>query len=383
MLKKIGLFLIFLMLCVPLKVKGEDLITNAKSGILVEVDSGEIIFEKNINDKLSVASMTKMVAQIIILENIESGNLKWDEKLKISENAANMGGSQIWLQPGEIMSVRDLFKGISMASANDATVALAERIAGTEEKFVKMMNNKVKELGLMNTNFANPTGLDQDNHYSTAHDLAIIGRTLLKHEQILQFSAVYEDYLRQDTDNKFWLVNTNKLVRFYEGADGLKTGFTDDAMYCMAVTAKRDNMRLLAIVLGEPTGTIRNNETTALLNYGFNLYTVDQLNKKNEIIKEIRLDKANIDKVNIMLLEDVSILKEKAAEEINYQTELKLDNFKIPVKTGDIVGKLVVKNGDTILREIPVTVTEDINKATFLNLFFKNIRNIIIGEMRI
>lgn len=382
-LKKKIIFLTLLVILIPIKVKGAELIVNARSGILIETSSGQIIFEKNSNEKLSVASMTKMVAQVLILENIESGNLKWEEKIKVSENAASMGGSQIWLQPGEIMTVRDLFKGISMASANDATVALAERIAGTEEKFVAMMNDKVKELGLTNTNFVNPTGLDEDNHYSTAYDLAIIGRELLKHEQILNFSSVYEDYLRQDTDNKFWLVNTNKLIRFYEGADGLKTGFTDAAMYCMAVTAKRDNMRLLAIVLGEPTGTIRNNETTGLMDYGFNLYTVDGLNRKNEIIKEIKLDKASIDKVGIMLLEDVSILREKAAEKINYQTELKLDSFNIPVKKGDVVGKLVIKNGDTILQEVPVTVTEDVNSATFLNLFFKNMRNIIVGQINI
>lgn len=382
-MKRIIKFLLFILLIIPCKVSSQELIPNAKSGILVEVDSGAIIFEKNINDKLSVASMTKMVAQIIILENIESGNLTWDEQIKVSENAANMGGTQIWLQAGEIMTVKDLFKGISMASANDATVALAERIAGTEKKFVEMMNNKAKELGLVNTHFVNPTGLDEENHYSTAFDLSVIGRALLKHEKILEFSSVYEDYLRQDTDNKFWLVNTNKLVRFYEGADGLKTGFTDNALYCMAVTAKKDNMRLLAITLGEPNGSTRNDETTTLLNYGFNLYTIDQLNKKNEIIKEIKLNKSNINKVNLVLLEDVSILREKSVIKGDYQTELKLLDFKLPIKKGDKIGNLIIKSNGVIVREVPITVDQEVKKATFINLFWQNLRNIITGCINI
>ena len=382
-MKRIIKFLLFILLLIPCKVSSQELIPNAKSGILVEVDSGAIIFEKNINDKLSVASMTKMVAQIIILENIESGNLTWDEQIKVSENAANMGGTQIWLQAGEIMTVKDLFKGISMASANDATVALAERIAGTEKKFVEMMNNKAKELGLVNTHFVNPTGLDEENHYSTAFDLSVIGRALLKHEKILEFSSVYEDYLRQDTDNKFWLVNTNKLVRFYEGADGLKTGFTDNALYCMAVTAKKDNMRLLAITLGEPNGSTRNDETTTLLNYGFNLYTVDQLNKKNETIKEIKLNKSNINKVNLVLLEDVSVLREKSVIKGDYQTELKLLDFKLPIKKGDKIGNLIIKSNGVIVREVPITGDQEVKKATFINLFWQNLRNIITGCINI
>lgn len=189
-----------------------DLIKNARSGVLMDASSGQILFEKDKDKRVAPASMTKMVAQIIILENIENGNLSWDEKIKTSENAAGMGGSQIWLQPGEEMTVRDLMKGITMASANDAVVAMAERLGGTEEKFVEMMNNKVKELGLKNTNFVNPTGLDEDNHYSSAYDMAMISKELLNHEQILEFSSVYEDYIRVDTPNKFWVVNTNKPV---------------------------------------------------------------------------------------------------------------------------------------------------------------------------
>ena len=213
-MKNFIIFLITISVIFPIKVIAieDNLLENAKSGILIEKETGEILYEKNKDEKLAIASLTKMTAQIIILENIETGNLKWDEIVTTSANAANMGGTQIWLSAGEKISVEDLFKGISMASANDATVALAERIAGTEKAFVEMMNNKVKELGLKNTVFKNCTGLDEDGHFSTAYDLAIIAKELLNHEEILRFSSVYEDYIREDTANKFWIVNTNKVV---------------------------------------------------------------------------------------------------------------------------------------------------------------------------
>lgn len=189
-----------------------SLIPNATAGVLMDVTTGEIIFEKNKDEQVAVASMTKMVAQIIILEQIEAGKIKWNDVVTTSENASGMGGSQIYLTTGEEMTVEDMMKGISMASANDATVAMAEFIAGSEVEFVEMMNKKVKELGLKNTYFKNCTGLDEQGHYSSAYDMALIARELLKHEKILEFSSVYEDYLREDTDNKFWLVNTNKVV---------------------------------------------------------------------------------------------------------------------------------------------------------------------------
>ncbi len=190
-----------------------DPIGNAKSGVLIEANTGKIIFEKNKNEKVAIASMTKMVAQIIILEQVEAGKIKWSDIVTVSKNAADMGGSQIYISEGEKISIEDLMKGISMASGNDATVAMAEVIAGSEEKFVKMMNKKVRELGLKNTYFKNCTGLDEDGHYSTAYDMAMIARELvINHSEILRFSSMYEDYLRENTDNKFWLVNTNKVV---------------------------------------------------------------------------------------------------------------------------------------------------------------------------
>ena len=276
MLKKIFiLILIFVIFLPTLYVKAEDnitLLSNARSGLLVETSSGNIIYEKNINERVSVASMTKMMGMILVMESLEDGKIRLDEKVKTSKNASDMGGSQIWLSEGEEMLVSDLIKGVMMASANDGIVSLAERIGGTEEKFVAMMNEKAKLLGLKNTNFVNPTGLDEEGHYSSAYDMSIIARELMKHEDIFKYTSVYEDYLRKGTENEYWLVNTNKLIKTFQGADGLKTGMTDNAGYCMAVTAKRNGMRLLAIVLGEENGKVRNQETAELLEYGFSNY---------------------------------------------------------------------------------------------------------------
>lgn len=206
------LWCIFMIIFPKVVLGEENYLSNGKSGLLIEVSSGKILYEKNKDDRLSVASMTKMVALIIIMEKLNNGDITLDEVVTVSKNASGMGGSQIYLETGEEMTVRDLIKGITMASANDATVAMAEKIAGSEEKFVEMMNDKVKDLGLKNTHFVNSTGLDEKDHYSSSYDMAMIAMELLKYEQILDFTSVYEDYLRVNTSNKFWLVNTNKVV---------------------------------------------------------------------------------------------------------------------------------------------------------------------------
>ena len=230
-MKKILISLLFLF---PVIVYAEeDLAPNAKSAIMIEASTGEILFQKNKDEKLPPASMTKMMSMLLIMEEIEKGSLKWDEVITASSNAASMGGSQIFLEAGEKMTVEELLKGISIASGNDATVAMAERISGSEESFVKKMNDKVKELGLKNTHFSNATGLTIDNHYSSSYDMAMIAKELIKHEKILEFTGTYEEYLRKNTESPFWLVNTNRLVRFYDGVDGLKTGFTKEAGYCL------------------------------------------------------------------------------------------------------------------------------------------------------
>ena len=277
-MKKI-LILLLLFISIPL-VKAEeteDLAPNAKSAIMIEASTGEILFQKNKDEKLAPASMTKMMSMLLIMEEIENGNLKWNEMITTSEKASSMGGSQIFLKVGEKMTVEDLLKGVAIASGNDAVVALAERVSGSEEQFVKRMNTRAQDLGLKNTNFINATGLTADNHYSSAYDMSLIAKELVKHEKILEFTSTYEDYLRKDTKSPFWLVNTNRLVRFKEGVDGLKTGFTDEAGYCLTATMKKDNMRLITVVMKEENTSKRSADTTKMLDYGFNIYMVQTI----------------------------------------------------------------------------------------------------------
>lgn len=386
MIKKLLIFIfifIFIFSNIGINPKAEDsLLSNAKSGLLLETSTGTIIYEKNIHDRVPVASMTKMMGMILIMEALEDGKLRLDEKVKVSKNASDMGGSQIWLSEGEEMLVSDLLKGIMMASANDGIVCMAERIGGTEEKFVEMMNNKAKELGLKNTNFVNPTGLDEENHYSSAYDMSIIARELIKHEKIFEFTNVYEDYLRKGTSNEYWLVNTNKLIKTYQGADGLKTGMTDNAGYCMAVTAKRNGMRLLAIVLGESDGKVRNKETAELLDYGFNLYELEMIKKKGDILGSISIDKANINPIDIVSNHDVTVLKKKGEDKKNYKSDLRLNNLKLPINKGDEVGTLIVLDdlGNQI-DKVSVTINQDIKKDNLLKVYLKILLGTIQGEL--
>lgn len=380
-MKKLWLVGIFMLFISPLTVKAEELIPNATSGLLMEESTGTIIFEKEKDKQVPVASMTKMVAQIIILENIESGKVKWDDIVEVSKNASEMGGSQIYLEPGEKMTVKDLFKGISMASANDATVQMAEVIGGSEDNFVKMMNQKVKDLGLKNTHFQNCTGLDEENHYSSAYDMALIARELLQHEEILNFSSVYEDYLRQNTENKFWLVNTNKLVRFYEGADGLKTGHTDAAKYCLAATARRNDMRLIAIVLGEEASKVRNAETISLLDYGFNTVKVQRIKKKGEKVKKIEVDKGTKQKIVLVPSYDVSVLQKKGEKDKKYVVETEVDDISLPIKKNQKLGVIRVKDNDNVVAERDLVSTSDVQKLGYFKLIFNTLRKAVTGNI--
>lgn len=382
-MKKFVVFVILLVVCLsPYKVFAEEeLIGGAVSGVLMEESTGTIIYEKDKDKQVPIASMTKMVAQILILENIEAGKIKWDDVVTVSKNAADMGGSQIYLSFNEKMSVKDLFKGISMASANDATVAMAEYIGGSEEKFVQKMNAKVQELGLKNTVFKNCTGLDEDGHFSSAYDMAVIARELLSHPKIFDFSSVYEDYLRVNTPNKFWLVNTNKLVKLYDGADGLKTGHTDNAGYCLAATAKRNGMRLIAIVLGEDTAKVRNSETSSLLDYGFSNKKVQSIKKESDVIKNIYLDKATSKNVKIYPKKDVNILQDMGVNQKKYKVQNKINDIKLPLKKGDVVGKIMVSENNKTIYTGDLVVKEDVMQLGFMQLFLSNLRGIVTGEI--
>ena len=377
-MRKIWIF-IFLILFIPIRVYGEELnlAENAKSAILIEASTGEVMYQKNVNERLAPASMTKIMSLILIMENIENGNLKWNDIVVVSKNASSMGGSQIFLETNEMMTVEDLVKGICIASGNDATVALAEKIAGTEKAFVKLMNDKAKSLGLKNTNFVNATGLDAEGHYSSAHDMSVMARELVRHEKILEFSSIYEDYLRKNTAKKFWLVNTNRLVKFYSYIDGLKTGYTGDAGYCLTATGKKNDMRLISVVMGEENTDNRTTDTLAMLDYGFNMYSIDKVVNKDKSLGNVRVNLGDIENVDIMLEEDITILNNNQKGKKNITYEINTNNINAPVKKGDVVGKIDVYEEGRYLYSRDITVMNDIEKANIFKVFIRNLRDIV------
>ena len=358
-----------------------DLLTDGKSAILIEATTGKILYEKNSHERYAPASMTKIMSMILIIENIEKGKLKWNDTLVTSEHAASMGGSQIFLQPNEKMSVKDLFKAVAIGSANDATVVFAERIAGTEDKFVKMMNDKVRSLGLKDTNFKNAVGLDTANHYSSAYDMAFMARELVKHEKIFEFTTIYEDYLRQNTDNKFWLVNTNKLIKTYEGADGLKTGYTKEAGYCLTATAKKDNMRLISTIMGSSDSKTRNSNTSTLLDYGYNSYEMQVEVEKGKTVSSKRILKAKDENVKIVPVNDASVLVERGNEKEALNYEIKIDKLKLPIKKGQKVGILKLKDGNKVISKVELTVKKDVKKASIIELYKRSIKSVFTGNL--
>lgn len=376
------LFLLILLLWPSIVFSKEELIENAESGILIEANSGNIIYEKNKDKRVSVASMTKMVAQIIILEEIESGKIHWNDVVSVSKNASDMGGSQIYLEAGEEMSVEDLMKGISVASGNDATVAMAEYISGSEKKFVERMNKKVKDLDLKNTHFVNCTGLDEENHYSSSYDMAMIARELVvNHKEILKFSSIYEDYLRENTDHKFWLVNTNKLISQYKGTDGLKTGHTDNAGYCLAATVKKNNLRLIGIVLGEKDSKVRNQETIKLLDYGFQNVKLKKLKTKGTEVKKVLTLKATQPYYNVVLGETLYVMEDVGTNN-SYQFKVSLFNTSYPIKKNKKIGILEVLHKNRVVSSAYLVADRNVDKLNIFQLYKDNILGIIYGNFR-
>ena len=359
----------------------EDYAPGAKSAILIDNATGKVLFEKNADEKLAPASMTKIGSMLLIMEAIDNGNLSLDDQVTISEEAANMGGSQVFLKAGEVYTVDALLKSVAVASGNDAVVALAEKIAGSQDEFVEMMNKRFKELGASNTNFVNAHGLDAEGHYSTARDMAIIAMELLKHEKILEYTSIYEEYLEKNDGTKTWLVNTNKLVRFYDGVDGLKTGYTTTAGYCLTATAKKDNFRLISVVMGEESTESRSSDTVKMLNYGFNTYKINTIKTKDEVLGKVRVEQGKEDFVEIVLLEDATELLKNTQELETYKFNLKVNKIKAPVKPGDIVGSAEIIDAEgNIIDEVNVTVKKEIKKANLLDYLIRNIKIIGAGK---
>ncbi|KIL37799.1 D-alanyl-D-alanine carboxypeptidase [Gordoniibacillus kamchatkensis] len=351
-----------------------DLAPNAKSAVLLDAGTGAVIFDKNKDERLPPASITKVMTMLLIMEAIDQGKIKLNEKVRTSEYAASMGGSQIFLEPGEEMTVEEMLKGIAMASGNDASVAMAEKLAGSEQAFVQMMNERAQELGMKNTHFVNCNGLPVADHYTSAYDIAIMSRELLKHEAVTKYTGLYQDYLRKDTEKPFWLVNTNKLVRFYQGADGLKTGFTSEARFCLSATAKRDGLRVIAVVLGEPNTKTRNAEVSQLFDYAFSQYTNYPIYKTGDQLGSFRVSKGEVREVPLVAKHPYSLLLKKGEASQGIRHEVQLDpNLRAPIEYGQQVGKIVVYKGSNVIAEYPLESPVQVKKAGWWKLFKRSL----------
>ena len=315
----------------------------------MEFSTGQIIYSKNINERKYPASMTKMMGLFLILEKIKDGTIKYDDIVIVSENASSMGGSQVFLEPGEQITVNDLFKAICIASANDAIVALGEHTYGSEPNFINEMNSMAKKLGMNDTNFMNATGFHNPNHYTTANDMAILALALLTNhkDDVLKYTSMYESYIRENTEKPFWLVNTNKLVRFYEGMDGLKTGYTSDSGFNLTATAERNGLRFISVVMDAETSSSRNADTTNLMNYGFNNYKVVTLYKKGETISNYTFHNAKTKNTPIIAKEDITYVTKKNEQPTTMNVTLDLTSQEAPINTENKIGRVIITNPNT------------------------------------
>ena len=343
-----------------------DLQITSKSAILVEETTGEIIFEQNSHEKLSPASVTKIMSLILIMEAIERGDLTLETVITTSEHANSMGGSQIWLKVGEKMSVDDLLKATVIASANDATVALAEAVSGSEESFVALMNERAKSLGMNDTTFKNATGLDAEGHLTSAYDIALMSRELLKYDLIKTYSTVWMDTLRGGASE---LVNTNKLVRFYEGATGLKTGTTSKAGYCLSASATRDGLSLIAVVMDAPSSKVRFNEARTLLSFGFANYTFMEFEVPEEELTPIKINKGAAQYIIPKAESTAKFLIPKIEKDnITHTTELR-NELAAPIEKGTQVGITRIMLGDKEIATVKIVSPESVKEMTFLRSF--------------
>lgn len=353
------------------KIKESNFNLDVKSAVLMDANTGTILYKYNENEQLAPASVTKVMTLLLVFDAIDEGKLNYEDLITTSENASSMGGSQVFLEPGEEMTVNELLKCVIIASANDAALTLAEHVGGSEELFVDMMNKKAKELGMDNTNFENVTGLDDDvkNHVTSAKDIAIMSRELLKYEKVCEYSTVWMDTIR---NGEFGLTNTNRLVRFYKGITGLKTGYTSGAGYCISASAKRDNLHLIAVIMGAESSKIRNDAATKLLDFGFANYSIY---KSDLELKEINLYGGTKEKIQIEYNSFESLVGKGQNEKI--EKEIKLGNYILaPVKKNEVVGKITYKLDGNVIGESDIICSETVNKITFWEYLIKVLKNL-------
>lgn len=349
----------------------------SQSGIIIEADTGKVLFEKDADTKRAPASMTKIMTMLLIVEELEKGNISLKDEVTISERAASMGGSQIYLEKGSTATVEELLTTIAVGSANDSAVAMAEKIGGTVENFVVLMNKRAKELGANNTTFKNPHGLDEEGHETTARDMALIAKEVVKHDNIIKLSSTYETTITHKNGKSLWLVNTNSLIKFYSGLDGLKTGFTDKAGYCLTGTMKRNDMRLITVVMHAETKEDRNTDTINMMEYAYSMYNKKTLVSSENYLGNMFIDNAKSRKVKYYLEKDANVIVDKNTREVNYKYDIELDNVKAPLKKGDKIGTLKLNYNNEIIN-YNLIVKEDVYKSNFftrMKNYFKDILN--------
>ena len=349
--------------------ENDKLNLESESAILIEQSTGQILYEHNSHEKLRPASVTKVMSILLIMEQIDSGKLSYSDSISCSENASSMGGSQIWLDPKETLTVDEMLKAICVVSANDCVVAMAEHIAGSEEAFVQMMNDKAKELGMNDTTFKNCHGIDEDGHVTSAYDIALMSRELLsKHPDIKKYTTIWMDSLR---DGKSQLVNTNKLIRTYKGATGLKTGSTSLALYNLSASATRDNLSLIAVIMKAPTTKTRFAEAKKLLDYGFNNFTFKTFGKKGDVIQFVPINRGVQRGINAVLEDDAGTLVEKGKESHIFLEVSINNNIEAPIKKGDVVGKVSFKIDDKEVYSVNLVSDSNVDKINIFTMWAK------------
>ena len=381
-LKKIALLLSVLLIFTGLSgsAYAEDIVPDVKSAYLLEPSTGTVMYEKNPDEHLQIASVTKIMTALIILEKVDSGELKLTDMVTASANAQSYGGTTMFLEAGEQFSVSDMLKGIMVASANDGCVAMAEHISGNEEEFVKLMNKRAEELGMENTHFVNCNGLDDDvevtEAYSTAKDVATMSKELIKHKKIFDYSTIWMDSLR---DGKFMLANTNKLLRNYQGATGLKTGSTQKAGCCLSATAEKNGMELIAVVLGAPTTELRFSSASKLLDYGYANYSISKMAEKGEPMGTVNVSWGLESVVLAEASETYSVLNKKSeSQEIEKTVKMK-NKVLAPVKKGDKLGEIIFKKDGKTVKTVDIVASEDVGKKGFFKILADIIKSIING----
>lgn len=348
--------------------EGSDVLRlESQSAILIEQTTGKVLYEKNSHEQLRPASVTKVMSILLIMEALDSGKLQLTDMVTCSENAASMGGSQIWFEPGEQLSVQDILKAICVVSANDCVVAMAEHLAGTEEAFVKQMNDRAKKLGMNDTVFKNCHGIDEDGHVTSSYDIALMSKELLQnHPSITEYTTIWMDSLRGGTSE---LTNTNKLVRTYEGCTGLKTGSTSLALYNLSASATRNDLKLIAVIMKAPTTKLRFGEAKILLDYGFSNYEYLPLGNKGDIIQNVQIEKSTTSDVNLIFEKDIgAFIKKGKSKEIS-QTVTINENIQAPINKGDVLGKVEITLENEKIAEVNLVAEKNVSKKNLSNMF--------------